>query len=421
MIDLSVWIEIQGEWKLVGIIRGESAQTASFIYDNQYIEEGGLSISIHLPIEKKQFDAYDTKVFFDALLPEGFSRKSVAKWLCSDENDYLSILAGIGNECIGAVKICDNNKDNLTTDYLKLNQEKIKALAQEGATKSTELLVESHLSLAGASGKIGLYYDKKSNEWYQPIGDAPSTHIVKQSHFRYKYLVANELICLTTAKKLAINVVDHFIIDTNRGEDESVLFATQRYDRIKMRDIKIHGLNIPFRMHQEDFCQALGISSIEKYEKRNSHYMRQMFECIRRYSANPIEDQIELWDRIVFNYIIGNTDAHLKNYSLQYSEDLSTIRLAPAYDIVSTIIYGMPPVMSMSLGGIHDRREVELDTFRIAAKEIGIGEKMAMSRVLGMQEKIKDKLIETIDEYSAANIRGIQEIGEKILKNIKKY
>ena len=95
-----------------------------------------------------------------------------------------------------------------------MSAEEVKRLAQEGATESAELVTKAHLSLTGASGKVGLYYDNEKDEWYLPYGDAPSTHIVKQSHVRLKNIVANEQLCLLTAKKLGIEVPESFIVKT---------------------------------------------------------------------------------------------------------------------------------------------------------------------------------------------------------------
>ena len=151
-----------------------------------------------------------------------------------------------------------------------MSAEEVKRLAQEGATESAELVTKAHLSLTGASGKVGLYYDNEKDEWYLPYGDAPSTHIVKQSHVRLKNIVANEQLCLLTAKKLGIEVPESFIVKTTGIDSEDVLFATKRYDRkISVNNKKINGLTIPYRLHQEDFAQALGIASSEKYETNN--------------------------------------------------------------------------------------------------------------------------------------------------------
>lgn len=124
-------------------------------------------------------------------MPEGFTRKTVAEWLHVAENDYISILHGLGNECLGAIQIIDES-DKESSKYEEMTVDEAKKLANEGATKSTEILMTTHLSLAGASGKVGLYLDSKNNKWYFPKGKAPSTHIVKQSHIRLNGLVTNE-------------------------------------------------------------------------------------------------------------------------------------------------------------------------------------------------------------------------------------
>ena len=119
-----------------------------------------------------------------------------------------------------------------TGDYKLLSIDDVKALAKEGVSKSTELITEAHLSLTGASGKEGLYYDAERDMWYQPNGDAPSTHIVKQSHVRLSDIVTNEQLSLTTASKLGISIPESFIINTGAARDEEILFATKRYDRM---------------------------------------------------------------------------------------------------------------------------------------------------------------------------------------------
>lgn len=102
----------------------------------------------------------------------------------------------MGSECLGAIKILFEETGADKAGYKQLTQEEVKTLAQEGATESAQLVTEAHLSLTGASGKAGLYYDEKQKQWYLPIGTAPSTHIVKQSHIRLKKIVANEQLCL---------------------------------------------------------------------------------------------------------------------------------------------------------------------------------------------------------------------------------
>ena len=182
-----------------------------------------------------------------------------------------------------------------------------------------------------------------------------------------------------TAKKLGIDVPESFIVTTN-GDDETVLFATKRYDRKFIENGKIlDGKVVPHRLHQEDFAQALGIASVDKYEKNNEEYMKKLFDVIRAHSADPMTDSLKLWDICVFNYLIGNTDNHIKNLSLLYSEDLKSIRLAPAYDIVSTMIYERSTEnMALSINGVCNIDEISRELFENMAAQVGIGTKMAM-------------------------------------------
>ena len=179
---LTVFIEINGTSIYVGDIIGDTPARASFTYSPEYLlNPENRPISISLPLTKAAFSPEQTKTFFDGLLPEGFTRRCVASWMHVDENDYLSILAGLGHECLGAVRIVAQNSPHLPPEYRRLTDAEAKNLAREGATESAQLITKSHLSLTGASGKVGLYYDEKNNQWYLPVGDAPSTHIVKQS------------------------------------------------------------------------------------------------------------------------------------------------------------------------------------------------------------------------------------------------
>ena len=219
MRELSVYIELNGIQTLVGKISGEQYNDARFRYVREYIEaREAVPISVSLPFQDDYFSTEQTRNFFESLLPEGFSRKAVADWMKADENDYIAILAQLGRECLGAIKIVEGNDDR-ESGYELLSAERVKALAAEGATKSTEILLETHLSLTGASGKVGLYYNSDNNKWYLPKGDAPSTHIVKQSHVRHKQIVLNEQLCIQTAKRIGIAVPESFIVSNGSQSD----------------------------------------------------------------------------------------------------------------------------------------------------------------------------------------------------------
>ena len=421
-INLTVKIEINGLFVTAGHIVGNSFKDAIFSYDESYISSSyAHAISLSLPLSEKNFDSESTKTFFDGLLPEGFTRQCVAENIHASSDDYISILKDLGNECLGAIQIIDEEKKSSKIGYTPLIMEEIKELAKEGASKSAEIVIKSHLSLTGASGKVGLYYDNSGN-WYKPQGQAPSTHIVKQSHIRYKNIVINEQLCLLAAQKLGIEIPESFILQTQKGKesDENILFATKRFDRKFDSDSKlIGGHKVPYRLHQEDFAQALGIKSSDKYEKAGEDYLKKMFDLIQKYSSNPIEDILKLWKRVVFNFLIGNTDNHIKNSSLLYNKDLSSIRLAPFYDVICTRIYETSTnEMSVSINGKFDINQVTKDDLEQEAKKCGLGRKIAMKIYEEQYGNIKKALLESAEELSRIGFKEALSIAEKILKKI---
>ena len=365
MRKLEVYIEEDGDFVLAGQIQGETWEDARFIYEKSYLEnQSHQPISISLPFQEDAFSPFETRCYFEGLLPEGYTRRCVAGWMHVAEEDYLSVLAGLGNECLGAVRICE----------------------------------------PGAGG------------WYMPFGTAPSTHIVKQSHVRLSGIVANEQLCLRTAKILGIDVPESFIISVGTGEH--ILFATKRFDRLMQEDSRvIDGKKVPFRLQQEDFAQALGVPASQKYEKIGDSYLKRVFTLLRQYSDNPVEDQLKLWDICIFNYLIGNTDNHIKNIGLLYGKDRRTIRLAPAYDIVSTMIYEeSTEQMAMAIDGELDIRKITKESFRAEARHIGLGERIAMRRFEQMQNSFERALAQAKEEIQDAGYPGVEEIYEKILR-----
>lgn len=424
-INLKVQIEINGQFVQAGCITGSNFRDAAFSYDESYIASPSAhAISLSLPLSQKAFDTDATRTFFDGLLPEGFTRQCVAENIHASSDDYISILRELGSECLGAIQIIDEEKPSIKEGYIPLTIEEIKALAKEGASKSAEIVVKSHLSLTGASGKVGLYYDQASDKWYKAQGLAPSTHIVKQSHVRYKNIVLNEQLCLLAAQKLGIEIPESFILQAQAGKvnDEDVLFATRRFDRDFDKDSRIiDGLKTPYRLHQEDFAQALGIKSSDKYEKAGQGYLKRMFDLLQKHSSNPIEDSLKLWKRAVYNCIIGNTDNHIKNSSLIYSKDLSSIRLAPFYDVVCTKVYeSSTDEMSVSINGRQNVNQVTRDDLEQEAKNCGLGSKAAMKIYDEVLNGIQKALLDSADELSRAGFTEAQPMAEKILGYVKK-
>lgn len=419
MRNLSVFIELDGKQTYVGSIRGDGTDNARFSYAAEYKDNpDNRPISINLPFGEESFEPDRTRLFFEGLLPEGFTRRCVADWMHVDERDYLSILSGLGSECLGAIKIIESDAEEMAPVYQKLSIEEVKNLAREGAVESAQLVTKAHLSLTGASGKAGLYYDEKADQWYLPVGSAPSTHIVKQSHVRLKSIVLNEQLCMMTAGKLGIDVPESFVINLGNAEEGDVLFATKRYDRIiEKGNRKLQGLAVPYRLHQEDMAQAMGISSVYKYEHHQEGYLKRVFQTLQYYSSDPIADQRRLWDMEIFHYLVGNTDNHIKNLSLVYGKNLSSIRLAPAYDIVSTTVYESGTRdMSVSIAGKYSIDDIGRGDFESEAGNVGLGTQMAMKRFDYFADKFETALKGASDMLEMQGFAGAGKLAEKILR-----
>ena len=419
MSAYEVGIEYRGSMIRVGRIIGNDSTDARFSYAESYLERPDASpVSVSLPLMREAFSPSATRCFFEGLLPEGFTRRSVEQWMHLNDLDYLSLLYNLGKECLGAIRIRKEGDEEISS-YEKLDMAQVKALAAEGATKSAEFVTKSHLSLTGASGKVGLYYRDADEAWYLPKGSAPSTHIVKQSHVRLHGIVTNEQLCLKAAGKCGIPVPDSFIIDTGKGRDSEILLATKRYDRIMPSgaDSAADHITPPHRLHQEDFAQALGKPPSEKYETEGGHYLKEMFDLLLTHSADPIRDRLSLWDRVVFSCLAGNSDAHIKNYSLLYSDDLKRVRLAPAYDILSTSIYkSSTRELSIRVGDADTLDGLTEASFRLAAREVGLGERLAMRRFDDMRRRFVPALMEESRALVEKGFEGAEKMAEEILE-----
>ena len=143
-----------------------------------------------------------------------------------------------------------------------------------------------------------------------------------------------------------------------------------------------------------------------------------MFDLLRRISADPIRDQRLLWEMIVFDYLIGNTDAHLKNFSLLYTPDQKKIRLAPAYDIVGTVVYEESTrEMSLYIGDHNSLDDITEEDFARAAKDCGLGVKSAMKRMEDLRERFVPALKKAASELEKEQYPGVERRMEEILRH----
>jgi serine/threonine-protein kinase HipA len=166
----------------------------------------------------------------------------------------------------------------------------------------------------------------------------------------------------------------------------------ERYDRSVLKDPG--GAENLEREHQEDFCQALGIIPENKYQNEGGPSLKQCFELLRGLSSAPVIDLQHLLDAVIFNFLIGNHDAHGKNFSLLYG---SQTRLAPLYDVLSTAYYpDLSKKMAMKIGGEYASEKVGPKDFDQLANEAGLAKPMVKRRVQEVAETMLSKTPELI-------------------------
>jgi serine/threonine-protein kinase HipA len=201
---------------------------------------------------------------------------------------------------------------------------------------------------------------------------------------------ANEVLCLRLASAVGIPAA---AAETRsiQGIDYALI---ERYDRTSTQTPE--GMQ-PQRLHQEDFCQALGVVSEYKYQNEGGPSFKQCFDLLRAVSSAPVLDLQSMLDAAIFNYLIGNHDAHAKNFSLLYGAGQDNVRLAPLYDLVCTLYYPeLSRNMAMKIGGEYLLDKVAPRNFEKLAEETGLAKPLVKRRVPALAGKVLEALL-TID------------------------
>lgn len=179
------------------------------------------------------------------------------------------------------------------------------------------------------------------------------------------------------AKGIGLDTAD---IDIVTVRDRSFLLV-KRYDRQTDSESRIH------RLHQEDFCQAMGYTSAQKYAADGGPVFRDCFALLRRAATRPARDVLKLLDAALFNLIIGNADAHGKNFSLLYERD--EITLAPLYDLLSTVSYpDLSPNLAMKIARRARLEDLVVRDWARFAEETGLTEPFIRRRAAALADAV---------------------------------
>jgi serine/threonine-protein kinase HipA len=261
--------------------------------------------------------------FFENLLPEGPTLDAMARLAGVPRSDTFGILSQFGRDCAGAVTILlEGNEPAAASEatYVPVSDEELADALRNltrfplGADPSSGY----RPSLAGFQQKLLLHRDVDGS-WLRPVGDSPSTWIVKPDGA--VAMASNEIACLRLAAMVGLRVPDCELV----AIDGVPALAIRRYDRTP--DLA--------RIHQEDGAQATGTPAGWRYEQQGGPSLKSFARVLRDFGT--IDELPDLLRQVTFNVAIGNADAHVKNFSVLHPADASGITLAPVYDVLSTL------------------------------------------------------------------------------------
>jgi serine/threonine-protein kinase HipA len=415
-MDNETRLLVQYDNKTAGFIY--PSKNSIFEYSKEWVKNNYHPISISMSTSRGFFNTSETQTFLENLMPEGSFLDTLCYSVGISNKNPFDFFHRFGKECAGALSIFP--EDQLSDAQTSMDYRDITLSLQQILSKrlvdvpNLIAATNARISLAGAQNKLAVKLE--NGHCFVPAENSfsPTDHILKMSSGKYENLVLNELFCLELAKEIGLPAVDAIY---QKIADKDVLFL-KRYDRVE-KDGKL------IRLHQEDFCQALGCSNIIKYEDMGGPNIS---ECLRLFN-NPSFAKADkakniFIDSIIFNYIIGNCDGHSKNYSLLYDHNALTSKnnsftLSPIYDVLCTLAYPeLTSNMAFSIGGEQDIKNINVKNWHLFAERVRLGPESLKERCSKITSSIDNSLNKLIDKHE--NIYGAKDFYDKLAVIIHK-
>lgn len=395
--------------------RTERGALPTFRYDDAYVATGSIPLSLRLPLAPTTYPAQRVEPYLRGLLPE--NRETLRRWadrLSVAADDIFAILAEMGWECPGAVQFCrsEDVEELLSRDgeYKPVDDthiaERLRALADAPASWT---MPEEHWSLGGQQEKFALM--SRDGQWHEAHGSAATTHIVKPGIRILLHQALVEHLTMEAASDLGVDVAASRIVQF----DDQWVLVVERFDRI------IGGDGSVVRVHQEDFCQALGRLPEVKYESRGGPRLTDMAGVIRKWSSQREDDSMALADFAAINLVAGAPDGHSKNLSLLLAHD-GQCRIAPLYDLATGLSYDRGSIersVALSIGGERMFSRIRRKQCEKAASTLGLEPDLLVDRTRGLAERYPDAF-----ERAIANIQdipGADEVGARTLPALREH
>ena len=358
------------------------------------VDDGAYPLSLSLPVRDGVHSHNVVEPFLAGLLPDNPNHRKILGSIygISGENDF-SLLGEIGRDCAGAVSIVSEDdpvipEDQVPEDYQALTEAELAKLIRELPQRPLFAAEESfRLSLAGVNDKAAVLV--KDGKVCLPRNGYPSAQILKADIQRLPDSIRLENFCLRVASKIGLKVPKSRVL---MAEDVHYMLIA-RYDRVIAQ---VNGKPRLRRIHQIDFCQAVGVSPKMKYEDEGGPNWKASFKLMENTIA-PSETKIELLRRALGQVLWNNPDAHAKNYSMVVRPD--GYRLAPLYDINSAAAFRdcfktVKPRLAMSVGGEFDPTKLTGQHWARFASDARVQPGLVRSELLSMAKMLPDAALE---------------------------
>jgi serine/threonine-protein kinase HipA len=376
--ELGVWWDAA----LVGRLTQNRHGEIRFAYAAEWLaREDAPAISVSLPKRTEPYSRRECRPFFGGLLPEEAQRDAVAQALGVSAGNDFALLDRLGGDVAGALELlpADEQPRQLAASRQPAPLDDSGIIRVLDALPARPLLAGEdglRLSLAGAQSKVPVVL--VGGVVALPVPGQPTTHILKPPIARFAATTENEAFVMRLAASVGLDVAP---IEPRVVRDRTFLLVT-RYDRVPDESGTVR------RIHQEDFCQALGVPTEIKYASEGGPGFRESFELLRRVAAQPAVDVLKLLDAAVFNVIAGNADAHAKNFSILH--DGGALRLAPLYDLLATVAYPeLSPRLAMKIGGRQSLAELDAKGWASFARDAGLGLPLVRRRVAEIADRVQ--------------------------------
>lgn len=386
-------LDIWWDGRLVGQLTQDKHGELGFAYAGAWLDdEAAQPLSASLPKRAEPFTRRECRPFFGGLLPEESQRDAAAQALGVSRANDFALLDRLGGDVAGALQLLPPGEGpaTLAPDQRPAPLDDAGLIRVLDALPVRPLLAGDEglrLSLAGAQSKVPVVL--VDGAVALPAPGQPTTHILKPPISRFTATTENEAFVMRLAAAIGLDVAP---VEARTVQDRTFLLV-QRYDRVIGDDEGVR------RIHQEDFCQALGVPPETKYASEGGPTFRDCFALLRRVAARPAVDVLKLLDAVIFNAIAGNADAHGKNFSILY--DAEGPRLAPLYDLLATVAYpDLSPKFAMKIGKRATLAELDAKGWAAFAADAGIGLPLIRRRVAEISRSVLEKVTAIAAELS---------------------